>query len=700
MKDTNAKKDFTSIIQSYNYSFLINEVTRITNRSETCIDNCITNTVEPSKAYIVDPNISDHMGIINEVQTPFSPANDTKTRIIKFRPYSQTRANSCIKFLKNYNWDELNTISDTNDMFNHFFDVCIDAIDYHFPIKTKTIKNTNKTKKWFTNDLKIKRESLSFYTLLSKQNNENRELSEYVRVLSNQYKAEIRNSKANYVYNKVLHSSNKPKYMWKVINEAKTVKKQPQNNNDNNPNDFNAYFANISTNIINNAPNPAINPIDIIQINNKKSFYLRPVTEKEVDSIIINLSNSAAKDIYEMSNKILKLIKDGILKPLTIIINKCFENGEFPDKLKYSKISPVYKNKGDVNDMNNYRPLAVIPTLSKPIEAAFNSRLMEFLEMSNIIAQTQFGFRRQRSTIDANIILVTDILHAFERCEVLSATFCDLSKAFDCVCHSTLSEKLPYYGIRGPPLDFIKCYLQNRAQVVDYNGERSSTLLVTAGVPQGSILGPILFLLYVNDFSSYMNMIKTIQYADDTTLYSTGSELKELNEINAAVQIRTYNWFTANGLSLNKDKTVHINFTLKNSRKDESIKFLGIILDTNLSWKNHINMITNKLSSTVYLLRKISIYVPIAISKTAYTGLFQSQLTYGILIWGNSTEWSRVFILQKMAIRAITKNTSRVTCKPLFAELKIMTFPALYIYYCLIYVKKNELQFQTQSSID
>lgn len=698
MNNTSAKKDFSNLIESYNLCFLITDPTRVTSRSETCIDNCITNTTENCRAYVVELNISDHMGIINEVQLHDSTANNTETKIIKYRPYSKIRANDCVNILKTYNWDELNALDNTNDMFNYFFDICIKAIDYSFPIKTKTIKNTNKIKKWFTNDLKIMRDNLNFFTLLMKQNSENQELSEYVSQLKREYKNEIKKSKNEYICNTVLHSSNKSKYMWKVINEAKTVKKQTQCNNNLNSDNFNTYFANISINVNNDIPESDIDPIDITANNSHKSFYLRPVTEKEVDNIITNLSNSTAKDIYGISNKLLKLIKDGILKPLTIIINKCFENGKFPEKLKYSKITPIYKNKGDINDMNNHRPLAIIPTLSKPIEAAFNNRLVDYLERNNLFSQTQYGFRRQRSTIQANIKMVTDILHAFERREIVSATFCDLSKAFDCVCHDILIKKLPCYGIRGTPFDFIICYLHNRIQTVEYNGERSSTILINAGVPQGSILGPLLFLLYVNDFSSYMRLVNTIQYADDTTLYSTGTDIRELSEVNASVQARANNWFVANKLSLNKEKTTIMNFTLKYSLDDESTKFLGIILDKSLTWKDHINMLANKLSSLVFLLRKIALYVPIEISKIAYIGLFQSQLTYGVLIWGNSTEWNRIFLLQKMAIRAMTKNTSRVTCKPLFAELKILTFPALYIYHCLTYLKKNEQSFQKQST--
>lgn len=638
LSNTVDKTAFCDLIKSYNFDFLINDITRP--KSGTCLDNCITNYKVGSNAYILDNTISDHVGIHNVIKHKIITTQISSTSVVKFRPYSEERVNNCILNLKQFNWDILYAIDEVDRQFNYFLDILLKMIGENFPLKTKTIHNKNKNKKWFNHELKNMRENITFFTELAKQNKNNENLWTYVKNLKKEYRYKIKISKKEYVTKQIINSSNKSQSIWKVINESKTHNTTTSGNTIN-PDDYNTFVVNTADQITSNLPIPNLDPVQITykHINCPNVFFLAPVIEAEVDTIIKNLSNSASQDIYGMSNKLLKLIRDGIIKPLTIIINKCFEKGQFPNKLKISFIKPIYKNKGCETDMNNHRPLSIIPSLSKPVEVAFNIKLSNYLEKNRLLTDSQYGFRKNRSTINSVTKMITDIYSAFEEGQILSALLCDLSKAFDCVSHSILLEKLQCYGIRGIAHSFIESYLTNRQQITNCNGSMSSMLNVIAGVPQGSILGPLLFILYVNDISSYMKMVNTIQYADDTTFYVSDFDLTVINLNKEVAQYEALEWFTCNKLSLNVNKTKNINFTLRNvASEEDSVDLLGLHIDKKLNWKGHISILANKLSGVVFLLRKLSHSTPIIISRIAYLGIFQPLLAYGILLWGNSGE--------------------------------------------------------------
>ena len=285
----------------------------------------------------------------------------------------------------------------------------------------------------------------------------------------------------------------------------------------------------------------------------------------------------------------------------------------------------------------------------------------------------------------------------FEEGQSVSAIFCDLSKAFECVSHQILLAKLVYYGIRGNSLILIQSYLSNRTQTVDYGKTTSSTSLVRAGVPQGSILGPLLFILYVNELSANFSEIKTIQYADDTTLLSNHIDIARPDLTSNTTLQKLQEWFAANNLSLNLNKTELFSFSLR-ERAEKSVRFLGICLEDRLTWKHHINQLTNKLASTLFLLRRIVQMAPVEVSRTAYMGLFQSRLSYGLLFWGNSAEWQKVFKMQKTALRIMGNKRQTDSCRPLYKEFKILPLPGLYIYQCLNFVKSRESEFITVNS--
>ena len=247
---------------------------------------------------------------------------------------------------------------------------------------------------------------------------------------------------------------------------------------------------------------------------------------------------------------------------LAVIFNNCIDCGVFPDLMKHSKLIPLFKS-GSTTDPNNFRPISVLPALSKIFEKIMLQQLREYFEINNLLHHTQFGFTRGRSTIDAGVGLIKYIFETWEESRDALGVFCDLSKAFDCVIHETLVRKLYHYGIKDVALDLLTSYLSNRVQRVDVNGKRPSRAAVIIGVPQGSVLGPFLFLVYINDLPySVKNNHEIVLFADDTSLlFKVNRQQMNYDNVNNALS-KIVHWFNVNNLLLNCKKTKCLKFSL------------------------------------------------------------------------------------------------------------------------------------------
>ena len=273
------------------------------------------------------------------------------------------------------------------------------------------------------------------------------------------------------------------------------------------------------------------------------------------------------------------------------------------------------------------------------------------------------------------------------------ASFYDLTKAFDCVSHDILLQKLSHYKFDPGSICLIQSYLNQRTQYVLYNGCNSNTNLLKHGVPQGSVLGPILFLIYINDLAHTQGISNLILFADDTTNLIKYHPSNSIEASVSDVQSNIQDWFTANKLSMNTLKTQILNFSQRTSepqfRSESSVKFLGVHLDPKFTWEQHATQLGSKLSSIIYLIRTLSESVTRKMLLTAYHGHFASRISYAILNWGHSAHSNYIFKLQRRCIRVIGGLGYRDCCRELFGEYRIMTLPSLYIFACLSYLKKN-----------
>lgn len=709
INESNSISDLLNMHISNGILPVITQPTRITHTTATLIDNLYValNHFDKIESGIIVTDISDHLPIYVFVGT--CKKEKPNPTVIETRDLSENKVKDIEHRLNLVNWEALHNKhpeESYNDLINEIqFNLNMVSPLRKFKISTKKIirdpwitpgllKCSSKCDKMYKKCLgKAKTHPMYIkYTQYRNVYNRTKRYAKktYFKVQLDNFKTDIRKT-------------------WSILRSAISRQNDKSNISDyftvngvniTNPkiiaNEFCKYFSNIgpclSENIgmadksfemyLKQQENP--------ELRRYRSFYLNPTDPYEVHKIINGLKPKKSQGNDNISVWLLKKLINPLSLPISLIINKSLQMGYIPQALKIAKVIPIYKAK-EKHSFGNYRPISILPAISKVLEKVVYSRLYAYI--NNFLFKSQYGFRSKHSTTHAVTELYLNILDSLEKKKYCLSSFLDLSKAFDTINHDILLHKLEFYGVRGLALNWFKNYLSHREQYVSYNNNISQNLHISCGVPQGSVLGPLLFLIYVNDLPSSLKYLNAILFADDTTIFYSSPNPHELfNKTNLDLSILN-DWFKSNKLSLNVDKTFYMVFSNRqtdiNSRimigdavikQVSNFKFLGIYIDDKITWKTHTQNCKNKIASSLYAINSVKNILPLEHLSILYSSLVKPYIEYGLLLWGGTfkTHLKPIAINQRKCLRAITHSNYYSDTRPIFSKIKQLPLNELY----------------------
>uniref|UniRef100_A0A1B6MJK2 Reverse transcriptase domain-containing protein n=1 Tax=Graphocephala atropunctata TaxID=36148 RepID=A0A1B6MJK2_9HEMI len=705
------KHDYTlmqDILKSHDMERLDLPPTRITPTSRTSIDCVCTNLPqEELDVHVINTGISDHTGQLCTLKL-----NSTKHQAPSTMERRHMNNRNLYKLktcLGQQDWTEVYSSEEVNDAYNRFLHILTDVMNETCPmVKSRTMP---KPSKLMLNDPT----TIHLKGMLVKAQDEynatgSEEHKRNASAIKKEYDLRLRLLRQQATKNAVAEADNKTKALWRVINSERKPKEKInlpteldiQGTLSSDPikmaDYMNNFFVNIADDTIHNngqttgqamllpVDNPDIPVLDLYQ-----------TTRQEVSRVMDSLKPKTSSGYDGISAKLLKTCKEELIDPIVDIVNKSFLSGNFPSALKMAKVYPLFKQ-GSPTQASNYRPISLVPTFSKIIEKLTLTRLIDHVTTNELLTTQQHGFLKGKSTTTALICLVEFLIDQLEDGNTTTAILLDYSKAFDCLSHEHLMAKLSAIGVTGTAYNWFHSYLTGRCQMVElmHNSKgimqqiKSEPKSITRGVPQGSVLGPVLFILFTNDFPRYLkDYCRSLMYADDTVLLLGNNNPKHLEVTSYIALNMGIQYCHRNDLVVNETKTKQLILgkhreavgKLPDLEEVTVAKYLGVTIDESLSWTPHIDLLCNKLSVSLFVIRRIKNICDVDTAKIAYYSLFETHLRYGIEVWGATTRGNleRVLLLQKRAIRILGDLQSRETCRSKYKDLKLLTVVNLYI---------------------
>ena len=715
--------EFSNLFLINGFIKLITKPTRIYKNKRSLLDNIYTNLpvhIDSCQHGIIISDFSDHFAVFAIFSKTYSlPLHKYR----KHRNFNDKNIHRFKIISNNKSWSDIYNTNSAQNCYAIFHSYIQNLFNDCFPEKEVKIKYENKHD-WLTNAIlnSIKHKNSLYYKCKKNPSPEN---VNCYKKYKNQLTSTLRHAERKFYSDQLQLNKYDLKETWRVMKNIIGARKSYDKpviimHNEEKIIDstkiahiFNDYFTNVGSDLAKHIQSN-INPLSYINTT-LYSISIPQFTEGEILNVIKSLKNSSAG--YDFwPTKVGKKLAPSFLKPLTYIINKSFTEGVFPDELKIGKIIPIFKS-GSCLEVNNYRPITVLSFFSKIFEKVAYIHLINFINKHNLLYKYQFGFRREHSTSHALITLVNEITKALDEGNLMAGVFIDLKKAFDTVNHSILLRKLYAYGIRGSMHDWLKSYLTNRMQYTHFQKNNSTKKRLVSGVPQGSILGPLLFIIYVNDLHRALSDSYCIIFADDTNVFIKHKNYATMMDCLNNDLYNIAQWLKANKLILNIKKTHYMLFhrsRIKNIHSKQlsidniiinkvtNTKFLGVILDQTLSWSYHANYIQGKLSKGAAIIYKARKNLPKSSLITLYNSFVFPYLIYCVEVWGNASNFilDPIYKIQKRVIRTITYSPYRSSTDILFSKLNILPLNILVMHRIGIFMHKIYLKLSPKCIIN
>ncbi len=722
LASNNHVKFFFNTVLEQNFIPTITLPTRIVDHSISLLDHIFINQeiIKSAKSVLsgnLYSGISDHLP--NFIMLNFDKKAKQARPVIRI--FGDNNSAKFKQYLENSSWDDFFASQDVNKALDIFYLNYNTAFNKAFPLKIQS-KRRSKDKKWITSSLKkcvSKKDSL-YKKQLHKPTNQNKSnYTKYKNILISC----LRTAEEIYYRDILTSEKNNLTKMWNlfgsVINPQKirkdnNIKELIMNNIKVNGDQeiadtFNEFFSTVGSKLANKFQNKNSHTYqNFLKHPIQQSFFLSPTDTDETLKEINKLNHKKSVGHDNISAKLLKLNAENLADKIVHIINLSFSYSTVPDQFKIAKVIPIHK-KNETNLPGNYRPISLLSTLNKIMERLMFKRLMKFCDLHNILYNYQFGFREGYSTSLALIEIVDNIYSDLADNKYVAGIFLDLSKAFDTVDHGILLQKLKFYGVRGVANDWFRSYVTNRKQFTVVNNKKSKLQPIEFGVPQGSVLGPLLFLIYINDISNAIDPENKVRlFADDNNIFISKESPNQLKEamINAFKNI--FAWFNANKLTVNLDKTCYTIFKRKRQKIPEilnnisidnitikrvrSTKYLGVTLDENLSWNEHTEILSKTLMKIANSFKLIKNHVPTKNKMPLYFAYIFSRIQYGIEVFGNTTQKNlkKIQKQQNRAVKILFNKDYFTPTKKLHHDLNMLQIRDIYKLYLLKFTYKHQ----------
>ena len=610
----NVKKAWSDYMEPFGLTQLISEATRVTNDSRTLLDHIYSNCPENVNSLNIPKiGLSDRFPIFCTRKMHVKPPK-INHYTISYRSFKNFNEAKFIEELQSVPWDTIKLFDDTDDILEAWSDLFLQVVDNHVPIKQHRVKHKNQPQ-WLTPEVIDAIKCRDRYKSLGNEQDYKKWRNKVTNLIQNAKKAQYQNF--------IERNKENPSSIYKIFQEVGAGKGPHKQttidslNSDDTPiddplemaNEFNEFFVNIASKLKEsadtNTSHDKLKEFCQSKLPSNTKFKIPQIQKENVLKFFSRMDINKATGTDMIGPRLLKLAAPYIVGEVTFICNHSINNSIFPAKWKEAKVTPLHKS-GPYDDVNNYRPISILPILSKVLEKHVHDSLSEYLQEFSLLHKTQSGFRTQHSCETALINMIDSWLNAMDKGKIIGVVLVDFKKAFDLVDHQILLNKLDIYGIKDEALMWFNTYLTNRKQQVSVNNTKSDFKQISYGVPQGSILGPLLFLLFINDLPLYTDNVSTDLYADDTTLYDIQDSVEQIESNLQTAVNNLHIWCQNNGMILNSAKTkvmlvttnqkrqrlnndnLDLNFNNEPLTMITNEKILGVYVDNNLTWSEHI----------------------------------------------------------------------------------------------------------------